>query len=38
MVKLPLFDSPKQIETHFSPNAEIVLYHGDVKEIHSYGK
>ncbi len=32
MLNLPLFGSPKQIENHFSSNANIVLYHGDVSE------
>ncbi|OQY43946.1 MAG: site-specific DNA-methyltransferase [Candidatus Parabeggiatoa sp. nov. 2] len=27
--------SPKNIESHFSPNAEIVLYHGDVNNLLS---
>lgn len=32
MVNLPLFDTPKQIQSRFSPDAELVLYHGDVSE------
>ncbi len=32
MANLPLFDTPKQIEGHFRPDAYIVLYHGDVNE------
>ena len=32
MTNLPLFRSPKPIEGHFSPDAEIVLYHGDVND------
>ena len=27
---LPLFDAPKKIADHFDPEADIVLYHGDV--------
>lgn len=32
MSELPLFRLPKPIESHFSPNADIVLYSGDVGE------
>jgi adenine-specific DNA-methyltransferase len=32
MTDLPLFEKRKQIESHFSPDAELVLYHGDVKD------
>ncbi len=32
MMNLPLFESPKQIESHFSLDASIVVYHGDVSE------
>jgi len=32
MLNLPLFRSPKSIENHFSPGAEIVLYYGDVND------
>jgi adenine-specific DNA-methyltransferase len=31
-MSIPFFESPKQIASHFDPNAEIVLYHGDVSE------
>ena len=31
-MNLPLFDSPKKIESHFSPQADIVLYQGDVSD------
>ncbi len=29
---LPLFDVPKKITDHFDPDADIVLYHGDVSD------
>jgi len=29
---LPLFGSPKKIESRFSPDADIVLYHGEVRD------
>jgi len=29
---LPLFEKPKIIEDHFHPNADLVLYHGDVRD------
>lgn len=29
---LPLFDAPKKIADHFDPDADIVLYHGDVSD------
>ena len=29
-MSLPLFQTPKQIESKFKPDADIVLYHGDV--------
>jgi len=29
---LPLFDSPKKIADHFDPEADIILYHGDVND------
>jgi len=29
---LPLFDAPKKIVDHFDPDADIVLYHGDVND------
>jgi adenine-specific DNA-methyltransferase len=32
MINLPLFDTPKQIETRFHSDAELVLYHGDVSQ------
>jgi adenine-specific DNA-methyltransferase len=32
MTVLPLFEKRKQIENRFSPSAELVLYHGDVKD------
>lgn len=32
MRNLPLFEPPKQIDTHFSPDADIVLYQGDVSD------
>ncbi len=32
MANLPLFNTPKQIEGYFHPDAHIVLYHGDVNE------
>lgn len=32
MRNLPLFEAPKQIENCFSPNADLVLYHGDVSD------
>jgi adenine-specific DNA-methyltransferase len=32
MQNLPLFESPKPIESSFSPNAQIVLFQGDVGE------
>jgi len=32
MMHLPLFEKPKKIEDHFSPHAELVLYHGDVSD------
>lgn len=31
-MSLPLFDTPKKIESHFNPQADIVLYHGDVSD------
>lgn len=31
-MKLPLFGPTKQIENNFSPNAEIILHHGDVSD------
>jgi adenine-specific DNA-methyltransferase len=33
MKNLPLFESPKRIESSFNPDAEIVLFHGDVGEL-----
>ncbi len=30
MMNLPLFEAPKQIENQFNPNADLVLYNGDV--------
>jgi adenine-specific DNA-methyltransferase len=33
MKKSPLLQAPRQIESHFDPNADIVLYHGDVNEL-----
>lgn len=32
MTHLPLFQTPKKIESHFSPEAELVLYCGDVTD------
>jgi adenine-specific DNA-methyltransferase len=32
MMDISLFETPKKIENRFSPNADMVLYHGDVKE------
>ncbi len=29
---LPLFEQPKQIKKHFDPNADLVLYEGDVRD------
>ncbi len=37
MSNLPLFQTPKQIETSFSPRAEIVLFCGDVSEFVAPG-
>ena len=31
-MSIPFFESPKQIASHFDPDTEIVLYHGDVSE------
>jgi len=31
-MNLPLFNTPKKIEDHFNPQADIVLYHGDVSD------
>jgi adenine-specific DNA-methyltransferase len=31
-MNLPLFNTPKKIENRFSPQADIVLYHGDVSD------
>ncbi len=33
MKNLPLFESPKRIESSFDPDAEIVLFQGDVSEL-----
>jgi adenine-specific DNA-methyltransferase len=33
MSSLPLFAAPKQISDHFVPEAQIVLYHGDVNDL-----
>jgi len=33
MVMLPLFEPPKEIKSHFSPNADLVLYHGDAGDL-----
>jgi adenine-specific DNA-methyltransferase len=33
MLNLPLFDTPKQIESRFSSGANLVLYHGDVSKL-----
>lgn len=33
MSNLPLFQPQKRIEDHFSPEADIVLYHGDVADL-----
>lgn len=33
MMNLPLFQAPKPIQDHFSPNAEIVIYQGDVNDL-----
>lgn len=30
MINLPLFEAPKQINGHFNPNADLILYHGEV--------
>jgi adenine-specific DNA-methyltransferase len=35
MSHLPLFETAKDIATHFEPRAEIVLYHGDASELIS---
>ena len=32
MTTLPLFETPKQVESHFRPTADLVLYHGDVSD------
>ncbi len=32
-MNLPLFERPKQIENHFDPSAELVLYEGDVRDL-----
>ncbi len=32
MLNLPLFETPKKIEDHFNPNADLILYLGDVRE------
>lgn len=32
MANLPLFEAPKRIESHFSQEAELVVYHGDVND------
>jgi len=32
-MSLPLFQSPKPIDTHFKPDASIVLFNGDVNEL-----
>ena len=31
-MNLPLFDTPKKFEDHFNPQADIVLYQGDVSD------
>lgn len=33
MMNLPLFQTPKSIESHFSPDADLVLYAGDVNQL-----
>lgn len=35
MRNLPLFEAPKQIDTQFSPDADLVLYQGDVNDFIS---
>lgn len=35
MRNLPLFEAPKQIDTRFSPDANLVLYQGDVSDFIS---
>ncbi len=35
MTNLPLFETPKSIESHFNPGADVVLYHGEVKDFVS---
>lgn len=32
MINLPLFGAPKQIESYFNPDANLILYHGDVRD------
>ncbi len=32
MSNLPLFNQPKEIASHFEPNADLVLFHGDVND------
>jgi DNA modification methylase len=32
MANLPLFETPKQIESRFSQDADLVVYHGDVND------
>src|SRR3989304_4805580 len=32
MANLPLFEAPKRIESHFSQEADLVVYHGDVND------
>ncbi len=35
MKNIPLFEAPKQIDAQFSPNANLVLYQGDVSDFIS---
>lgn len=32
MLNLPLFEAPRRIEKQFNPTAEVILYHGGVRE------
>ncbi len=33
MSNLPLFDNPKNIATHFNPNADIVMFNGETGDL-----
>ena len=35
-MSLPLFSTPKTIESNFKPDADIVLYEGDIKDLLKY--